>query len=139
MGFSPIASGALALLAVFLLALARLGVVWLARPKEPTTPSPAYLGRKDRPHADLGRSVSRISQEISAMRQAQGDDHATLVRLKTIVDLQGSALERITQLLAAGCGGRGMRPFPAKWVIDFLTGTLAGLVATALYQWLSGT
>jgi hypothetical protein len=83
--------------------------------------------------------VSRISQEISAMRQAQGDDHATLVRLKTIVDLQGSALERITQLLAAGRGGRVSRPFPAMWVIDFLTGTLAGLVATALYQWFSGT
>jgi hypothetical protein len=73
------------------------------------------------------------------MRQAQGDDHATLTRLATIVDLQGSLLERITHSLAPERTRSAHTAFPIMWLIDFVTGTVAGLVAAALYQWLSGT
>jgi len=139
MGLSPLASGALALVPILLVALARLAAGRLVRSRTSEPPSPARLGRPTKQPSDLERNVSRISHEISAMRQAQGDDHATLTRLATIVDLQGSLLERITHSLAPERTRSAHTAFPIMWLIDFVTGTVAGLVAAALYQWLSGT
>lgn len=98
---------------------------------------PAQLGGRGNGSSDWERSAKRINEEISELRRLR-IEREEVIRVVTILSLQSSLLGRIARSL------HSRRPRPSvlgravERGIDFVIGTLAGLLAAAVFQLLAG-
>jgi hypothetical protein len=109
---------------------------WTSRTEKPRALR-ARLGTAPKAPSEWESRASLISKQLDELRRDKVD-RDEYGRIVAILALQNALLRQVLQFVDIQQRKRSKRSGRCSWIADFIVGTLAGLLASAVYRMLAG-